>query len=192
MFAGIDYGNQMAGTTVIAALMDGHLKFFQSEKKKSADAFILNWVKSYSPQAIFLDAPLSIPKAFFHPRPDANFFYREADQVLNAMSPMFLGGLTARAISLKSKLSAQDIQVIEVYPRQMARILGLEPLGYKKKQDALKACWEKLAAFLPYPIEKPALSWHHLDAALAFCSGWRFENKRHQSFGDPQEGVIIV
>ena len=41
IFAGVDYGSKMAGTTVVACYDGKSLCFFSSEKKKDADAFLL-------------------------------------------------------------------------------------------------------------------------------------------------------
>ena len=192
LLTGIDYGNKMAGTTVIAALLEDGVRFFQSEQKKDADRFILDWVGLYRPTSIFLDAPLSLPKVYRDPSAGENYFYREADRLLNAMSPMFLGGLTARAMQLRARLEAFPVQVFEVYPRRLAQEMSLTEIGYKKAPGYLDPCLQQLLAQAPLLVATPPATWHHFDALLALTTGWRYQNNLHRSFGDPAEGVIIV
>ncbi|MEM6380094.1 MAG: DUF429 domain-containing protein, partial [Bacteroidota bacterium] len=130
---GIDYGSKMAGTTVIAfARADGKIEFYQSEKKKDADKMIETWLMEHSIKLVFIDAPLSLPKVYQKPTASGNYFYRKADAELRAMSPMFLGGLTARAMRLKAVLSEEACQLFEVYPGQLAKHLELPKEKYKK------------------------------------------------------------
>ena len=96
MHFGIDYGSKLAGTTVITYDIDRVLYQLQSDKKSDADKFVLNHVTDLKPDAIYLDAPLSLPKAYFGEGDD--FFYRKGDKELRAMSPMFLGGLCRKKI----------------------------------------------------------------------------------------------
>lgn len=190
--AGIDYGSKLAGTTVIATLWEGQIHLFQSQKKKDADRFILEWIEQYRPGKIFIDAPLSLPEVYRSPSVDGSYFYRKADRLLSAMSPMFLGGLTARAMQLKAQIAEKSIETLEVYPKQMAGELLLTETGYKKNREQIPACLEKLQSYLPFPVAQSPANWHQFDALLAFTSGWRYENNEHRSFGDPAEGVIIV
>ena len=98
MHIGIDYGAKLAGTTAICFEQSGQLKIWQSEKKKDADKFVQESIKQLQPTTVFIDAPLSLPLAYFGE--GENYFYRECDKILKGMSPMFLGGLTARAMRL--------------------------------------------------------------------------------------------
>lgn len=189
---GVDYGSKMAGTTVIAALKDHNILFFQSAKKKDADRFLLEWVEKYRPDKMFLDAPLSLPRIYTSPNSHGDYFYREADRLLGAMSPMFLGGLTARAMQLKARIAERSIATLEVYPKYLAAELLLTETGYKKEREQILPCLEKLQGYLPFAIAEPPANWHQFDALLALTSGWRYENNAHHSFGDPAEGVIIV
>lgn len=191
---GIDYGSKLAGTTVIAGLTEGKIQLDSSEKKKDADAFILEWVEKSKPQFIFIDAPLSLPGVYTQLPNCQNYFYRKGDSELGAMSPMFLGGLTARAMKLKKQLEAENIKVLEVYPGQMAKKLFLKEIGYKKQLNYLPAVLEKLLPLLEeFDWEAQSVnSWHHLDALLALLSGIRYMKNIHNVFGDKEEGVIIV
>jgi len=193
-WAGIDYGSKMAGTTVIAYVEEsGRLVFHQSAKKRDADQFLLDWADAQErPAQLFFDAPLSLPAVYTHPDQSSDYFYREADQEVQAMSPMFLGGLTARAMRLARSFQERGWIVHEVYPGHLARNLDLKEWGYKKKLDDLPGV---LAAFRQkltgLPDADPA-NWHQFDAMLAFCSGWRYQKGRHLTYGNPEEGLIIV
>ncbi len=193
--AGIDFGSKLAGTTVIAFAGDGdgQVCLTQSRKKADADRFISEWVEQYRPAAIFLDAPLSLPGVYGGLAGYDDFFYRRADRQLKAMSPMFLGGLTARAMRLKRQFQEAGITVQEVYPAAMAQLLGLPELGYKKNNEAIPDIVSRIKARFPVGIKpEPAGSWHEVDALLALLSGWRFSGNRHRCYGDPAEGLIIV
>jgi len=191
---GIDYGSKMAGTTVIAAgNRASGIAFFQSEKKKDADLFILQWIKEQdTPPTLFLDAPLSLPIVYRKPNQSTDYFYREADRAVKAMSPMFLGGLTARAMKFKRQLTALGCAVYEVYPGHLAREWELKPLGYKQQKRHLPTVLEALQPHLPFPLAHSPENWHQVDALLAFISGYRFSQNTHHTFGAEAEGYIIV
>jgi predicted nuclease with RNAse H fold len=192
--AGIDYGSKMAGTTVIASLKDQRIQISSSKKKQDADAFILQWAQGFSPQYVFLDAPLSLPGVYTGLPGCEDYFYRQADTEVKAMSPMFLGGLTARAMRLKAQLTADHIQVQEVYPAQMAKILKIKDQGYKKQKQQLQPLFQYLSPYLDDFRWQPeaVVSWHHFDALLALVSGIRFMEGKHETYGRETEGVIIV
>ena len=131
MHFGIDYGSKLAGTTVVTYDKDGKLYQKSSAKKQDADRMILSWVQSLKPDFVFIDAPLSLPAAYFGK--GENYFYREADIELKAMSPMFLGGVTARAISLKKQIEAEGVEVFETYPGGLVRSKPELKAHYNKK-----------------------------------------------------------
>lgn len=190
---GIDYGSKLAGTTVIAhPEPGGKIKFVQSRRKQDADRFLLDWLADKQPQTVFLDAPLSLPTVYRDPDGGEDFFYRHADRELRAMSPMFLGGLTARAMRLRRELEQLGHQVREVYPAELARIWELKARGYKKSADQIPANVEHLRTFTDVVLETPPTNWHQFDALLAFCSGRRFFQNQHTEYGDAGEGLIIV
>ncbi len=191
--AGIDYGSRLAGTTVIAFLNEENaIEFAVSKKNKDADRFILDWVVEYQPTHIFLDAPLSLPGIYSNLTGYQDFFYRQADQVLKAMSPMFLGGLTARAMQLKTRLSKQNIQTFEVYPGYLAKVLELDRTLYKKQKEHIPLIATTLSRSLDLPLASLPSDWHHVDALLALLSGIRYSRGQHLTFGNSQEGLIIV
>lgn len=191
---GIDYGSKLAGTTVIAYLNDDNIvSFLTSEKKKDADKFILQSVETLKPKFIFLDAPLSLPGVYTMPEKYDNYFYRQGDKILKGMSPMFLGGLTARAMRLKMELEQKSIQVLETYPAIHAQRFELKQLNYKKKVQYIADVVDFLEQQFTFPFNREQIkSWHQVDALMAFYSGFRFINQEIEQFGEIDEGLIWV
>lgn len=191
--AGIDYGSKLAGTTVIAYPGASEIHFAASQKKQDADRFITEWVAEHQPDVIFIDAPLSLPGVYQQLEGFSDYFYREADRELKAMSPMFLGGLTARAMRLAEQLKAFDRTLLEVYPGHLARTLDLPALSYKKEKSYIPIVTNFLQARFPsLTIVDQLPDWHHVDALLALISGLRFLEDIHLIFGQKAEGQIIV
>lgn len=184
--AGIDYGSKMAGTTSICWSKGPSLVIEQSEKKQDADQFLADLFHTNDFDLIAIDAPLSLPAAYRHPD-ETDYFFRTADREVGAMSPMFLGGLTARAMRLQSMFASAERSFIECYPAGLVRQLKLEE--YYKKDLALFA--ERLAAFLPTSVPD-FTNWHQADSVLAWLSAYRFRTGTHESFGRKSEGVIIL
>lgn len=193
--AGIDLGNKLAGTTVICYLNEqGIPEWRQSAKNKDADAFLKQELASLKVQVLFLDAPLSLPGVYRFGSPYEDYFYRQGDRVVKAMSPMFLAGLTARAIRLKDQLEAgAQLSVMEAYPKAMAEKLALQTLDYKGQKAAIGEVAHTIceAAELQPPAERLP-DWHHVDALLALLTGIRWRHGNHDVIGDPGEGAIIV
>ncbi len=193
--AGVDYGSKLAGTTAIAAIAaSGSIDIHQSAKGQDADRFLLEQITSIQAQQIFIDAPLSLPMVYRSPEAYDDYFYRVADRTLQAMSPLFLGGLTARAMQLARRLSELDIMVYEVYPAHLARLLKLQEMGYKKDINQLPDVVQELLPHLPYPLapQVTIANWHQADALLALLSGIRYMQQQHEIFGNTTEGIIIV
>ncbi|MCU0420505.1 MAG: DUF429 domain-containing protein [Cyclobacteriaceae bacterium] len=184
--AGIDYGSKMAGTTCLCFRDGNRLKIRQSKKGEDADEFILAWAQRHRPAHIFLDAPLSLPSVYTGEGSD--YFYREADRQLGAMSPMFLGGLTARAMRLRSVLGRENIHTREVYPAALARELGLQK-HYKKDIPLFKKALKK---HVPSVVLPPIANWHQADSLLAWLSGTRFLSGHARVVGLVHEGTIVI
>ncbi|MEL7144758.1 MAG: hypothetical protein AAFO69_00210 [Bacteroidota bacterium] len=191
MIAGIDYGSKLAGTTAIAWLEGDSLQIRQSEKKKDADAFLKDLLTAHQFKIVGLDAPLSLPAKLLDKNATGDYFYREADKVLNAMSPMFLGGLTARALKLRDELEASVETMIEAYPKAFVQQLGYRHLYQKKALATLQDFYGELQKEYPH-IKYPRISnWHQLDAILAFLIADKYQKGTHSMAGDEREGVII-
>ncbi len=182
---GIDYGAKYAGTTAICwQVKDGKLEVGISDKKKDADAFIKEKIGFLNPQMVFIDAPLSLPLAYYNLSDD--YFYRSVDRQLKAMSPMFLGGLTARAIHLKNAF--RDIVFMETYPKQLASRLNLKS-HYKKDLYLFK---KKFNEGSPFELPAHVKSWHEIDAVLAWLSGFRYQQGQAVKYGNLEEGMVFL
>ncbi len=190
---GIDYGARLAGTTAVTALLGAHLHLWQSKPKEDADSFIYTIIGQLKPNLIFIDAPLSLPGVYAQtPPPAPDFFYRAADREVQAMSPMFIGGLTARAMQLRTQLAAQGIAMLETYPTQLVKLLLPGLPEYKKSIAALPVFSEALQHLLPYTLKEPPQNWHQFDSVLAWYSGYRHLKSQSHLYGDATEGRIIV
>ena len=195
---GVDFGSKTAGTTAISYLdKNFKIKSLISEKGKDADTFILDAVGSKLSQLIFIDAPLSLPGVYRGISGYNDYFYRECDKNLNAMSPMFLGGLTARAMKLQGIFNDKDIQLYEVYPSEIAKELGLTQYGYKKEYNSIEFCIKILQKYLLFSITKIEIqvevkNWHVFDSILALTSGIRFIKGLSKTYGNENEGLITV
>lgn len=185
---GVDYGAKTAGTTVIARIkLDGIIHFEQSTKKADADAFLRDAVLEHQPEYIFLDAPLSLPVACrsTYPAEEGDFHYRSCDRELQAMSPMFLGGLTARAMKFAQFCVAHGIPVFETYPAGLARQMEWENRPFAKVEEWLRVQFGLTA---PREPENP----HQFDALLALVSALRYFSGTALRIGDEKEGVVIL
>lgn len=190
--AGIDYGSKLAGTTVLAYSHNRQeVRFLASRKGEDADAFLLKMLRELKPEKVFIDAPLSLPGVYRGLSGCNDFFYRQADRALKAMSPMFLGGLTARAMQLRAKLVQEGIDCFEAYPAALARHHGFEAMGYKKQKEAFFSLKTQLVEIyhLKFPVALP-YSWHYFDALLAFITGLRTEQQDVMVEGVEEEGFI--
>lgn len=192
---GIDYGSKLSGNTVIAILNVNKIFFLEVEKNKDADEFIYNAALHFRPDIIFLDAPLSLPR-IYSGKEGADYHFRKADRELNAMSPMFLGGLTARAIQLKARLEkAIPTKVFETYPKIQAANYQIAKLGYQQRKSDLIVCRNRLREKLSPKLLidcQDIKTWHHLDALLALYGAMRFVMGLALPYGDEDEGIIYV
>ncbi len=189
-WAGIDYGSKLAGTTVICVVDETlQCKFYSSVKGSDADAFIKETIVKFGIPLVFLDAPLSLPGKYFGK--GDSYFYRQADVELKAMSPMFLGGLTARAMQLQEELNDLNIQVHETYPSALVKDLNLQHYSKKGGLNELNVFLQSLQ--LPdFTWDAAKIqNWHHVDALLAAFSGYRYSNNQAKQIGNPAEGLII-
>lgn len=192
--AGIDYGSKLAGTTAIASLFGREVRLVQSKKQADADEMIANWAQEKRPHTIYLDAPLSLPGCYLNLSGCDDFFYRKADRALGAMSPMFLGGLTARAMRLRKQLEGQGIRCVEVYPAALVKEMGWPKERYKKKGISTEGLVHKILDEQQWTLvgSTSAISWHQADALLALLSGYRHQRGAHLTYGMADEGFIVV
>jgi len=190
MYFGIDYGSKLAGTTSICFSENSLLYVFQSQKKQDGNKFIHYWIKLKKPELAFIDAPLSLPGIYTGEGTD--YFYRKCDLEVKGMSPMFIGGLTARAIKLKNELTLYNCRLIECYPRQLVNVLfGKKAPDYGKKWGIDKFL-KILNTKIPFPFSDMISSWHMIDAVLAWLTGYRYNNNYALKYGEEREGLIYV
>ncbi len=190
---GIDYGSKMAGTTAIASTEGAGVRIYSSSKGQDADQMILDLALGERPEIIFLDAPLSLPGAYFGDGDD--YFYRPVDREVGAMSPMFLGGLTARAMRLKKQLEQQlgKVIILESYPKLRARELELNEEIYKKDFSGLSDFLARLKEEHPHwQLRVELKNWHEFDALLALSSAERYQKGAHRTFGPEDRARIYI
>lgn len=193
MWAGIDYGSKTAGTTVICyGNRPDKLQLFSTIKKQDADLFLLNMVRNLKPEFVCIDAPLSLPGIYTNKR-YKDYFYREVDKEMGAMSPMFLGGLTARAIKLKNELELLGIDVYESYPAALVKHFELSDSYNKKMPELIPQFLAILHHAFKIKIDpKFCLNWHYVDSILCWVTAYRMGKKQHLTFGDEREGLIYL
>lgn len=106
------------------------------------------------------------------------------------MSPMFLGGLTARAIQLSKKHQGTWM---EVYPSALVKEIHLSSLYKKKDNTSINVFVGKLKRHLPEELTLGELdNYHQIDAVLAWLSGWRYNLGTAHPYGQKGEGIIWV
>ncbi|MGM0566049.1 MAG: hypothetical protein ACQESX_04730 [Bacteroidota bacterium] len=189
---GVDYGSKFAGTTVAALFNKNKVIFKQSKAKSSADLFLTDLINKHLPVKVFIDAPLSLPGVYSTPDKHNDYFYRLSDREAGAMSPMFLGGLTARAIQLKNQFTYTSVSFIETYPGGLAKELNLKEMGYKQKTSHCERVVTFLEDYSAFNVEKNIkLTWHHVDALLTLVSAKRYFSGKSSILGEREEGQII-
>lgn len=191
MVAGIDFGARFAGTTAIAVFGTNRISIHQSAKKEDADAFLAGHLELFPDSAIIgFDAPLSLPGVYSGLKGYSDFQYRKVDRELKAMSPLFLGGLTARAMAMKHRFSR--LRFIETYPARQADRLELHALNYKKNDARYKQLVERLSLELK-GVEVPTVNTtHQFDALLALLAAVRVQNHCATQLGAHEEGLIYL
>lgn len=190
---GIDFGSKLAGTTVICSYFKGKLHFDASRLREDADTFLITKLSLLRPQLVFIDAPLSLPGKYTGQADCTDYFYREADRELGAMSPMFIGGLTARAMRMRDWMIGESMNVFETYPACEAKVMGLAQNAYKGNENQLANLALEVGSQIGVQVPLKALTgWHHFDALLAFAAGVRYLQGKHRAIGTAHEGVIYV
>lgn len=186
---GVDFGAKFAGTTAVCFPDNKGLMMAHSTKKQDADQYLHMLIGKLQPTRVFIDAPLSLPGVYTSAGND--YFYREADKMVGAMSPMFLGGLTARAIKLKNAFP--DIRFIESYPSYLAKkhLTNVLP-SYRVKRKTQQLTKSVLEAIAESPVKNVPANIHQLDAFLCWVIGKRYGEGKAQYFGNEQEGLIWV
>jgi predicted nuclease with RNAse H fold len=192
---GINYGSKLCGNTVIAILNINKIYFLHVDADTDADEFIVNATNHFKPDVVFLNAPLSLPARCCGKKGN-DFHFRKADVAIKAISPMFLGGVAARAMELKARLEeSKGTKVYETHTKTQACNYKLIEEGYKKDDANLIACRntlkEKLSPQLFFDCQD-IKTWEHLDAMLSLFSAMRFVMGHADTYGDTKEGLIYI
>jgi uncharacterized protein len=190
LIVGIDFGSKLAGTTAICfGANPKKLTILTSNKNEDADQFILDFCKHYQPTLIGIDAPLSLPSGIMTGKGD--FFYRKCDKELKAMSPMFLGGLTARAMKLRSFLKSEyNISIIEVYPKAQVLNQSSQAQAIYKSKD-MEQNFLNLINLENLDFHGP-LRWHEVDSCLAWLTAHKYSLGTALAYGIENEGLIFA
>ena len=61
-----------------------------------------------------------------------------------------------------------------------------------KEKKYLPVLSETLCRQYTLELSQTPENWHQFDALLAYISGLRFQSGIHQTFGDPEEGQIVI
>lgn len=187
-FVGIDLGARSSGNTAVCHRSRGLFRFARSAKGADGDAWLEEHIARLAPAVIYMDAPLSLPGAYFGRGHD--HFFRLADQQAGGMSPMFLGGLTARAIRLAEGWRKQGIRVHEAYPAALIRN-SWEFLHIASGRAIPRHKLRLMAGMCMLPPPEPA-DRHEADAWLCWVIGHRHQRGEATLFGVPEEGVILA
>lgn len=185
---GIDFGARRSGNTAIAISVNQEVKFHQAEKGEDADAWIDDLMEKLPPEIIAIDAPLSLPSGWCGGIGD--LFYRQCDKEMKAMSPLFLGGLTGRAVRFKRGLKATKIKVIECYPKGFVN--HLLKGEYPEINEGVETILEKLPDEIHLKVNKGPENEHQLDALMALVVAFRFRAQKAESHGKYGEGLIWI
>jgi predicted nuclease with RNAse H fold len=119
--------------------------------------------------------------------------YRQADRVIKAMSPMFLGGLTARAMQLKSKWLLSGVAFTEVYPGGWVRQHEFASHIYLKRNTGLTEDFIQLLKKEYSEYQFPAAeNWHQVDSMICWLIGLKYLQGKATAVGDPDEGQIWI
>jgi predicted nuclease with RNAse H fold len=94
----------MQGTTAVAYEEKGVLQTALSEKGKDADRWLFDRIDNIQPHAVCIDAPLSLLGVYTNSEGYTDYIYRQCNSELGASSPMFISGLTVRAMKFADQL----------------------------------------------------------------------------------------
>ncbi|MFZ9700257.1 MAG: hypothetical protein ACO3AF_04145 [Flavobacteriales bacterium] len=188
---GIDFGAKLAGTTAVCmGHAGGQLELMATKKGQDADRFLEQTLRLNGPVLICIDAPLSLPMAYVKPMESPDFFYRQADREAKAMSPLFLGGLTARACKLAHRWRQQKWTVIEGYPGGLVQDMkpGIE---YKKDKSGLVPFMQHISQEIKQDLPNVE-SWHEVDAILAWWIACKYVEGKARGIGNQEEGKLWI
>ncbi|MGA8710729.1 MAG: DUF429 domain-containing protein, partial [Thermoplasmata archaeon] len=160
-----------------------------------SDREILDFVETYRPQLVVIDAPLSLPRGRRTIEDRSGPHLRACDrELLRRKIPFFpltLGPmrmLTVRGMRLERAFARRGYPAIEGYPGGAQDILGLP-----RKKAGVELLQRRLRGEgLRGDLERRALSHDELDAVTIAWVGWTFRKGRGVLIGDPTEGLMLL
>ncbi|MEM1558466.1 MAG: DUF429 domain-containing protein [Candidatus Bathyarchaeia archaeon] len=157
------------------------------------DEEIMRIILRHKPSVTAIDAPLFLPKGRSSIEDRSGPHLRKCDRILLNSGirffPITLGPmrkLTSRGMSLKEKINAVGLEVIEVYPGGAQDVLGI-PRG-KSSLEGLKSGLKRLGL----KGLREDSSMHELDAATAAYVGYLYFIGEYLALGDSSEGYMIM
>ncbi len=157
------------------------------------DEEAMKLILMYKPFVTAIDAPLFLPKGRSSLEDRAGPHLRVCDRILLNSGirffPITLGPmrkLTSRGMSLKMRLEAAGLEVIEVYPGGAQDALGIPRAKYDL--EGLKNGLIRLGL----KGLRDNSSIHELDAATAAYVGYLYHIGKYLALGDPSEGYMIM
>ncbi|QCK13580.1 hypothetical protein [Mangrovivirga cuniculi] len=184
--AGVDYGSNLSGNTVMCLNENNNLSLYYSVKGRNTDVWLYDLINEKKPSVLGIDSPLSLPGVYTNNEFD-DYFYRKCDRELQAMSPMFIGGLTARSIKLKTLLEKTVNGIYEVYPSGHLRNNDIPVLKRNHTKEEFKDYLQSLNV-KSHDIK----SSHAFDAMIAWIITANIYLGNAKAIGDIKEGLIYV
>jgi uncharacterized protein len=159
------------------------------------DREILEFVQTFGPSLVVIDAPLSLPRGRKTIEDRSGPHLRECDrELLRRKIPFFpltLGPmrmLTVRGMRLSRALARRGVPVVEGYPGGSQDILGLP----RKRAGAAVLQRRLRRAGLGGDLDRRALTHDELDAVTIAWVGWQFQRGNGILIGDPSEGRMLL
>lgn len=184
---GIDYGGRTKGTVALAWIQNDSISLYQCRPKEDAHSLIKKIILENKINLIAIDAPLSLPIVYTDKHQGNDYHFRKADRMTKAMSPLFLGGFTANAMSFRAE--NEDTEFIETFPSHLLRIMDM-----KKPKAGFDRTIERVMerANLIFTLQNKIETPHQFDAICCLLSGIRYIKGIALSYGDEVEGQIFV
>jgi len=156
------------------------------------DKEMIKKIVKLNPKVIAIDAPLSLPKGRKSIEERTDVHLRECDRELLRRHikffPITLGpmrSLTKRGIKLKKLLEKKGLKTIEVYPGGAQDVLKIP-----RKQKGLNKLRKGLEKLGIKGLNEN-MSDHELDAVTCAIVGKMFLEKRAETIGDPENGIVM-
>lgn len=156
------------------------------------DEEILKNIDYVKPKVVAIDAPLSLPPGRKSIEERTNVHLRESGRELLRRKikffPITLGPmrkLTKRGINLKKMLERRGYKVIEVYPGGAQDIWEIP-----RKQKGLEKLRKGLEKLGIQGLSEN-MNGHELDAVTCALVGKMFLEKKTETLGDPNEGIVM-